>query len=263
MLLEIDVATIIFEILNFLVLIWLLNRFVFRPVTEKVKRRADEKQRLLREIKDDREAAAELRSNWESQLANIEEEIETLVAETQARLEDERKALLQETQAEAERILSAARQEATRLQRQALAEFHDELLNAVLDVSKYVIREVTPDETQVTFAQEFIQRIWELGRQEMDRVEAIRRSLLDRTTPIRVQTARPLSAEIRGELARTMSALVDHDVELAIDVEPDLVLGMHVRVGDVIIDNSLASQLDDLRSTVSQKLNERLTEIRA
>ena len=260
--LKIDVATIVFEILNFLVLVWLLNRFVFRPVTEKVKHRAEEKQRLLRDLKEEREEAARLRSNWESQLANIEEEIEALVADAQTRLESERAALLQETQAEAERILTAAHQEATKLQRQALDEFHDNLLSAVLDVSEHVIREVAPDEAHVTLARSFIQRIWELGRQEMDRVEAIRRSLLDRSMPIKVQTAQPLSPEIQGELARTMSALVDHDVELTLDVEPALVLGMRVRVGDVIIDNSLASQLNDLRNMVSQKLNEQLTETR-
>ncbi|MCZ7666917.1 MAG: hypothetical protein M5U34_06695 [Chloroflexi bacterium] len=56
-----DLATIIFEIVNFLLLSVLLYYFLLRPVLRRVQERADEKERLMQELAQEREAAAALK----------------------------------------------------------------------------------------------------------------------------------------------------------------------------------------------------------
>ncbi|HEC33912.1 MAG TPA: hypothetical protein ENI37_04275, partial [Chloroflexi bacterium] len=58
-----------------------------------------------------------------------------------------------------------------------------------------------------SLVQQLSDRIWELGRSEMERVETFRRSLGDRAPTAYVTTARPLSPEQQGLLARTFTAL--------------------------------------------------------
>ncbi len=254
--LNLDWATVLFEILNFLVLTALLYNYLFRPVMHNVKERAAEKKRLAQEIAREREAATRLRAELEERLAHADREAATIIVQAQEQAQVEQEELLQETYAEAERILTRAQADAHRLQKQALAEFHDELLDTILDISGQIINRAAPPDLHDALVQQLNDRIWELGRSEMGRVETIRRSLGERVPTVYVTTARPLSPEQQRLLVRTFSALADHNVSLELTMDPALAVGLRVRLGDMVVDNSISGQLAQLRQDVAQALRD-------
>jgi F-type H+-transporting ATPase subunit b len=252
--LNLDWATIAFEILNFLVLSVLLYRFLFQPVMRNVRERAAEKERLMGEMKQEQQEATRLRSELESRLAQADEEATAILDKAEKRAEVERTELLREAQAEAERILVEAHVAAAKWQQQAVSEFHEELLDVILDMSGQVIGRSAPPELHDTLVQQLGDRIWELGRGEMRRVEMIRRSLEDRVPTVHVTSARPLSPEQQGLLIQTFTALADRSVNLELETDAGLTAGLRVRLGDVVMDNSIAGQLADLREGVADLL---------
>ena len=255
--LELNVPTIAFEILNFLILSFVLYRFLFLPVMRNVQKRASEKEQLLRELDENRDEAARLRGDLETRLANIEQEITETIAQAQEKLENERREVLQWAEKEAERLLTEAQAEALQIQQRAMAEFHDELLEAILESSGLIIGQIAPQELHDTLVQKLNDRIWEFGRgDEIQHVEAIRRSLGERTPTVYATSARPLSPDQQRLLLRTFSALADHDVHLEMKTDPALVAGLRVRLGDLIMDNSISAQLAGLREDVSNALKE-------
>lgn len=255
--LELDIPTIAFEILNFLILSFVLYRFLFLPVMRNVQKRASEKEQLLHELDENRDQAARLRGDLETRLANIEQEITETIAQAQEKLENERREILQWAEKEAERILTEAQAEALQIQQRAMAEFHDELLEAILESSGLIIRQIAPQELHDTLVQQLNDRIWEFGRgDEIQHVEAIRRSLGERTPTVYATSARPLSPDQQRLLLRTFSALADHDVHLEMKTDPYLVAGLRVRLGDLSMDNSISAQLAGLREDVSTALKE-------
>jgi F-type H+-transporting ATPase subunit b len=256
--LNLDLATIAFQIINFLALAALLYYFLFRPVMSRVKTRAAEKERLAREMAQKREEAAKLRAELEERLANADEEAAAIITEAQEQAEAERTALLEEVHAEAERILVEAHADAQRLRQQAAEDFHDDVLDAILEISGQVIGRTAPPEVHDTLVQQLNDRIWELGRHEMERVETIRRSLGDRAPTAYVTSAQPLSAEQQGQLVRTFTALADRHVNLELRTDPDLAAGLRVRLGDMVVDNSITGQLNQLREAASKALRERV-----
>lgn len=256
--LNLDVATIGFQIVNFLVLAALLYYLLFRPVMRNVKERAAEKERLTRQITEEQQETAKLRAELEARLTNAEEEAAAIVATAQEQAEAERKTLLQEAQAEVERILVEAHADAHRLRQQAVDDFHDELLDTILEISGWVIGRAAPPEVHDTLVQQLSDRIWELGRNEMERVEALRRGLGDRAPTVYVTSARPLSPEQQGLLARTFTALADRHVNMELKTDPALAAGIQVRLGDTLVDHSIGGQLAELRESVSAALKERM-----
>ena len=257
--LELDITTIAFEIINFLILSFLLYRFLFRPVMRNVQKRASEKEQLLHELAEDRDEAARLRGDLQMRLASVEEEIAETVAQSQEKLDSERREVLLWAEEEAERLLTEAQAEALQIQQRAMAEFHDELLEAILDSSGLIIGQIAPQELHDTLVQQLNDRIWEFGRgDEIQRVEAIRRSLGERTPTVYATSAQPLSPDQQRLLLRTFSALADHDVHLEMKTDPTLVAGLRVRLGDLIMDNSISAQLAGLREDVSNALKERV-----
>jgi len=71
--------------------------------------------------------------------------------------------------------------------------------------------------------------------------------------PVRVATAIPLSAELARRIADQLRTLVDGEPTLEQVVDPDLIGGIVVRVGDTVYDGSIATQLETLRQQMIKR----------
>ncbi len=62
-----------------------------------------------------------------------------------------------------------------------------------------------------------------------------------------VRVAAPLSAEQRARLEEALSAAYGHDVHLNVVLDPEVIGGLSVRIGDQLINGSVAARLAELR----------------
>ncbi len=256
--LDLDWATIAFQIVNFLGFSAAMYYLLFRPVMSRVGARRLERTELMEQARTDRREAESLREKLEERLSEAEVEADEIVAEAQKRAEAERRRMLEEVEEEIEGMLADAREDVRKMRQQAVDEFHEELVDAVIGVSAQMVEKAAPPEVHEKLVQRLADRIWDMGQEEMDRVRTFRRSLGDRTPTAQVTTARPLSQEQQNELARTFAALADRHVDLQVNVDPDLGAGLRLRIGDILVDNSIAGQLEGLREQVSEAAKERL-----
>jgi len=254
--LKLDLTTIIFEILNFLLLSALLYRFLFQPVMRNVRQRADAKAELLRQMEAELAEASRLRDELAQQRAQVHAETAALHEKAMHQAQTERNELLHAARTEAERILATAHEEAKRWQSHALDHFHTQLVATVLDISNEVIGQAIPQSAHDDMVQQLNDRVWQMGRSDMARVEAVRLALADREPTVYITTARPLTPQQQGALARTFAALADHEVNLELETDPHLAAGLRVRLGDMIVENSIAERLDELRLEVLQKFTQ-------
>lgn len=254
-----DLATVLWQAVNFLVLLAALYYLLWRPVMRQIRQRAEARQSEMMKLAEDRERVADMRTELEARLFSADEEAEAVVTRARNQAEIERAALFQEAQAEVERLIAEAQMDAYRLKRQAVREFHDDLLKAVLDVTGLVIERVAPDDLHTAMVQQLCDSVWELGQSDMHRVEVLRRSLGERTPTVIVRTAQALRPEQQGLVVRTFSALADRNVNIDLKVEPALGLGMQVRVGDLVVDNTIAGRLDELHDSVIEALEDHIT----
>lgn len=254
--LSLDLTTIIFQAINFLVLVVILDRVLFRPILRKAAERVGERERLARELAEERQSAAALRADLEQKLLQLDQERDQWAAQMREEAESDRLELLKEARAEAEQILVEAEADSYRLRQQAMDDFHEQLVSAILDISAAITTRNAPPAVHDSLVQGLSDRIRELGRAEMDRVEAVRRSLGDREPVAYVTSARELSGDQQALLARTLTALADRHVNIELSIVPQLVAGLKVRLGDTVIDNTLAGQLEELRQQASLALRE-------
>lgn len=250
MLLKLDVATIVFEIVNFLLLAYLLYRFFFRPVMERVQQRADKKVQLLEELREEKAQVAHLRQQLDRELADINQQADHVIKQLREEAETERSELLEDTRTEAEHIRRDAQLDATSIKQRAIIDFQEDLVVTVLDICSQVISKAIPSDVHPALVTQLVERIWALGREEMDQVETIRRSLQHRMSTVEVTSAQTLTPEQQRQLAQTFSALADRDVQMQIQVDANLIAGLRIRLGDTVMDNSVADKLTSLRDVV-------------
>jgi F-type H+-transporting ATPase subunit delta len=110
-----------------------------------------------------------------------------------------------------------------------------ELLDALLDdrvhdATKVLVRELVLHPRGRTI---------DRGLEEYARLAAARRERL----VARVRTVVPLTDEQLENLAASLAERLGHEVHLNVELDPDLVGGLTVRVGDVLFDGSIAHRL--------------------
>ena len=65
--------------------------------------------------------------------------------------------------------------------------------------------------------------------------------------PVKITTAAPLNETTKNNLAVNLRELVGGEPEFFVEVDPEMIGGIIVRVGDVVYDASIATQLSKVR----------------
>ena len=110
--LSINISELIWTIVNFFLLLFLLKRFLYKPICEHMDAR---QARIDAGLEQERQAKAKVQA------------VDASMAEQQQAARDEGRALLQRTEEEAERESAAAIQSAKRLARQAESEKQEKM----------------------------------------------------------------------------------------------------------------------------------------
>jgi len=151
--------TLLVQMVNFLILIVLLHRFLYKPLTQFLATRADGIKRSLEEAKAAREAAAKAQQEYEARIAATRREAAALRESAVRDVEEERQRLLKVSRDEAARLLTEAKAQIEQEVKRAKAELRAEVVGLSLGVAERLIgRSLTTDDNR-RLAEQVVQEI--------------------------------------------------------------------------------------------------------
>jgi len=261
---NIDISTIIFQIINFLVLFGALYFLLFKNIIKRAEKRKKELEEIRQKAVDNYEESQRLRDEMERSVANIKSRVEEYISRAKSELEVDRFQIIEETKAQAEQIIQQARENARLAQARAIEDFQEDIMDNVIEIVHEILTKSIPEGFHDQLVEQINDRVWELGRKEMRRVDTIRKSLEDRDEPeVAVITAEPLTKEQQANVVRTFSALADKNVSLKIEQDESLIAGVRIRLGDFIVDNTLSSKLKEIREGAKEELGVQIKEMQS
>ncbi|QDL93993.1 hypothetical protein FDP22_19155 (plasmid) [Paroceanicella profunda] len=241
---QIDWWTIGFQAVNGLVLIWILARFLFRPVAGMIAaRKADIAARL--------EAVAAREAEAETARADARAE--------QARTAAARTAILRAAAAEAEGlragILSDARAEATRQQETARAALARETAEAeasraraarllALDIATRLLDRLPPSARVAGFVDGLCAGVAALPAPE--------RAGLGRGGALPLSAARALDPEETAACAAALGRVLGRPVTLEVAADPGLIAGFELALPHARVRNSFRADLDRIATELTR-----------
>jgi F-type H+-transporting ATPase subunit b len=253
--LEIDWPSLAWQILNFVVLLLILNFFLFRPLRKKLNERGEVIAETLQRARDQEAEASQIRTEWEERMHGIEQQAEEIIHQAQQEALRKGANLLEETRGRLDRLTEEMRADLRRQRDEVVAQHYDDIMSAVLDLSGNVVQSVTTRRTHDDLVTNFAASIFQMPQAE---IEQYRQAMSNRMPTAFVSTPVALTADQTKTMADTLSSLVDRRVELQVKVDPTLIAGVQVRLADKLIDNSVRQQLSRVRERVYQDLISRM-----
>ena len=137
----INTNLLIFQIVNFLVVLWLLRLFLYKPLMNMFDQRRERIRESLAEAERVKEEAAAERARLEAQIAEERRTSQERLREAVSRSEEAASKRLAEANTEADQIVARARQEAEATRAGALSGLQNEIADLALRAAAKVLQE--------------------------------------------------------------------------------------------------------------------------
>jgi len=163
--LGIDPALLIAYLINFVILLFLLRLFLYRPVLNMLAERRQKIQESLEQADKVRQEAQVQRADFQRELEDARKTSQEAAARAAQETEKMREAILVEARKEAEQIREQARQQVDVERQQAMGELQRQVADLAVDLTRKVIGQtVAVDEpAQRRLIQQFLQEAGDLS----------------------------------------------------------------------------------------------------
>lgn len=157
--LGIEPATIVVEMVGFVLLLLLLKRFLWVPVTRHLDSRQRDIAQTYDKVEQTRQEMERLRSEYEQRLANIEAEARAQIQEAVKEAQQVREQILAEARQQAEKMVRDA-EETIRYERErALAEMRTQVVELTLLATSRILQESVDDARHRKMVEDFIEQV--------------------------------------------------------------------------------------------------------
>jgi F-type H+-transporting ATPase subunit b len=235
-----DWSTFLLEVVNFLILVWILKRFLYAPVKAAIERRRERVESVLAEADARRAEADRLRADYEARQQQWEHERASARADLEQEMGAERARRLQELEQELGRrreredtLDERRRDEAARRSEEAAltlaAGFAAKLLSRIAD--------------QALEARLLALAVEDLASLSEDHRQALVTAAREDPTAPRMLSAYALSDAQRAELESALSRAAETEVRCRFAEDPELIAGIRIDAGALVMRANLRDEL--------------------
>lgn len=241
--LGINLGYLIVQILNFGILFVVLKGWVYEPLLGMMKKRRE----AIAQGLEDARIAAEARANAELKAAGIINQAELKAAEILITASQHSDAVRHDAQSKAaadiNKMREAAQQETQEERNRILADLRGQVATLAIAATQKLIGESLDEARQHVLVNQFFSG-----------VKAGKIVVLDGQTvegsAVEITSALPLTEDEQAAVRKEMLGKLGGNPEITYQVDPTILGGLVVRVGDRVIDGSVFSQLQVLRQTL-------------
>lgn len=238
---RIDWWTLAFQTVNVLVLVWLLSRFLFKPVSKIMTERQQAAAALIQDASTARDAAERDRKQAAEQTAALDAFRLQRLGEITTEAELLKTSLVATARTEAAAIRAAAANEIALLRKKAAREDAARATGFAAEIASRLLSRLPPRALVEGFIGPLAHAVSELPNE-------VRQQLGEQSDPLHLLAPRPLSDD---ELAQCRAALADalgHETPLQIEENPILIAGLELVAPHVIVRNSFRHDIETLKA---------------
>ncbi len=250
----IDWFTVLAQVVNFLILVWLLKRFLYRPILNAIDAR---EKRIAAELADadaKKVEAKKERDEFQHKNEEFDQQRAALLSKATDEAKAERQRLLDEARKAAD-ALSAKRQETLRNEARNLNQaISRRARQEIFAIARKALTDLATTSLEERLGEVFTRRLREMDGKAK---ESLGESLKAASAPALVRSAFDLPAEQRAAIQNALNETFSAEIRVRFETAPDLVSGIELTTNGKKVAWSIADYLASLERGVDELLKEK------
>jgi F-type H+-transporting ATPase subunit b len=251
---QIDWLTVAAQIVNFLILVWLLKRFLYGRVVAAMERRESGIAESLAEAERRQAAANASAEDYERRCADLESQREEFLGEAREEADRLRKSLRDETAVEIDDLRRKWRGEVARERQAFLEDLRRETLRHVYAMARRALGDLADDDLEARMAVAFTRRLKALG-------DGARAALADAAAGDSAEAFMvsrfPVADEMRTRLDSAVADAVGWKVPVTYRHGDEHPCGLVLKIGGQAVSWTIESYVDDLEAEAEALIADR------
>lgn len=249
----IDWFTVAAQALNFIILVWLLKRYLYRPILNAIDARD---KRIAKELADanTKETEAEKeRDKFQKKNETFDRQRNELMSKAKNDAEAERQRLFDEARQAAD-ALRAKRQETLNSEFQNL---HQEIIRhnreEVFAIARKMLTDLAGTTLEDRMCEVFTRRLRELGDKPK---EELAKALKTSRDPVLVQSAFELAPAHQAAIQQALNKTFSSEIRVRFETAPDVISGIKLTVNGWKLAWNISDYLTSLEKSVGESFAE-------
>jgi F-type H+-transporting ATPase subunit b len=249
-----DWFTVGAQVVNFLILVWLMKRFLYKPILHAIDAR---EQRIAKELADadsTKSEAEKEREQFQKKNEEFDRQRGAFLSQATEEAKAERRRLLDEARQSAD-ALRAKRQDALKREQQSL---NDEITRRTREEVFAIARKTLADLAGTTLEERmsdvFIRRLRELNSEAK---EDLAKALKISSDPVLVRSAFDLSSEQQSAIQHALNQTFSAEIQVRFETAPDVISGIELTANGRKVAWSIVDYLASLEKSVGELLKEK------
>ena len=252
----IDWVTVAAQAANFLILVWLLKKFLYRPILRAMDEREGQIARRLRDAEEQKNKAREKAQSLTRQQSEIEARRSDMLAQARDDAERLRKELTTSAHREVEEAKKAWLTNVERERAAFLKELSLRAGRGALAVARRALEDLAGVDLEARVVEAALKRL----REDRAVLEQLRASASHGRSPVIVLTALAISRESRDKLAHFLLKELDGRSEIQFELDPEMIIGLRVKCGGREVALDVAGYLAELEEEFELAIEAELKE---
>ncbi|EPX84960.1 F0F1 ATP synthase subunit delta [Salipiger mucosus] len=243
---QIDWWTLGLQTINFLVVVWLLRRFLYRPVRRMIAEREASDRKVSDEARASTAAAEAARADYERKRAELAETRRKQEADLHAEMARERDAVLKEAQEAADALMADTRETLERDRAETLRALRAEITALATDLAREALKVGAGPEAALRGACDHLDG---LSQAEISELGA---DLDARGTAVVVETPDALDDAMQQAWRDALATRLGEGAAVDFETAPDTIGGARLRFPHAVLDLTVAKRLQDAAETTQE-----------
>jgi F-type H+-transporting ATPase subunit b len=248
----IDWFTVGAQVVNFVILVWLMKRFLYKPILDAIDAREKRIALALADADAKKAEAQKERDEFQHKNEEFDRERAALLSRATDAAKTERQRLLDEARRAAD-ALSAKRQEALRNDSHNLNQaISRRTQQEVFSIARKALKDLATTSLEERLGEVFTRRLREVDSKAKD---SLAEALKTATGPALVRSAFDLPVEQRAAIQNALNETFSAEIQLQYETAPDLVSGIELTTNGQKVAWSIADYLASLEKGVGDILS--------
>ena len=250
---QIDWFTLVAQVINFIILVYLLRRFLYGPIVEAMNQREQKIAQRLQEADEKRNQAEQEAEHYREQNRALEKERSERMAAIREEVKTRRKELMKKTHQEIQEKQRDWR-ESLHIQKESfLQELRQRVGREAVEIARRALQDLAGEQLERQIAGRFVDRIQDLDE---DIREEIGESVQNARQSITVRSTFELPQELRRRISQVVQAsLLDgKNVDTQFENSSELIAGIELNVDGHKIAWDIEDYLTGLEEQIRRKI---------